>query len=46
MSCKLLKIYNQMAADIFVAQVVKYYGDHCKSSLVYDARRYGKFQSN
>jgi flavin reductase (DIM6/NTAB) family NADH-FMN oxidoreductase RutF len=46
MSCKLLKIYDQMAADIFVAQVVKYHGDHSKSSLVYDAKRYGKFQSN
>ena len=46
MNCKLLKIYDDHTADIFVGQVVKYFGDHSKSSLIYDARRYGKFQSN
>ena len=46
MNCKLLKIYDNHAADIFVGQVVKYFGDHSKPSLIYDARRYGKFQSN
>ena len=46
MNCKLLKIYDNHAADIFVGQVVKYFGDQSKSSLIYDARRYGRFQSN
>ena len=46
MNCKLLKIYDNHEADIFVGQVVKYFGDHSKSSLIYDARRYGRFQSN
>ena len=46
MNYKLLKIYDNHAADIFVGQVVKYFGDHSKSSLIYDARRYGGFQSN
>ena len=46
MNCKLLKIYDDHEADIFVGQVVKYFGDHSKSSLIYDARRYGRFQSN
>ena len=45
-NCKLLKIYDSHAADIFVGQVVKYSGDQGRSSLVYDARRYGGFQSN
>lgn len=46
MNCKLLKIYDDHEANIFVGQVVKFFGDHSKSSLIYDARRYGRFQSN
>jgi flavin reductase (DIM6/NTAB) family NADH-FMN oxidoreductase RutF len=46
LNCKLLKIYDKHAADIFVGQVIKYFGDHSNLSLVYDARRYGSFQSN
>jgi flavin reductase (DIM6/NTAB) family NADH-FMN oxidoreductase RutF len=45
-NCRLLKIYDNHAADIFVGQVVKYSADQGQSSLVYDARRYGGFQSN
>jgi len=46
MNCKLLKIYDSHAANIFVSKVVKYSGDQSQSSLIYDARRYGRFQSN
>jgi flavin reductase (DIM6/NTAB) family NADH-FMN oxidoreductase RutF len=46
MNCKLLKIYDSHAADIFVGQVIKCFGDQSKPSLIYDARRYGGFQSN
>jgi flavin reductase (DIM6/NTAB) family NADH-FMN oxidoreductase RutF len=46
MNCKLLKIYDSHAANIFVGKVVKYSGDQSQSSLIYDARRYGRFQSN
>jgi flavin reductase (DIM6/NTAB) family NADH-FMN oxidoreductase RutF len=46
LNCRLLKIYDNHAAHIFVGQVVKYSGDQGQSSLVYDARRYGRFQSN
>ena len=44
--CKLLKIYDNHAADIFVGQVIKYSGNQSQASLIYDARRYGRFQSN
>ena len=46
MNCKLLEVYDNHAANIFVGKVVKYSGDQSKSSLVYDARRYGRFQPN
>ena len=46
MYCKLLKIYDNHTADIFVGQVVKYSGNQSQASLIYDARRYGRFQSN
>ena len=46
MYCKLLKIYDNHAADIFVGQVIKYSGNQSQVSLIYDARRYGRFQSN
>lgn len=46
MNCKLLKIYDNHAANIFVCTVVKHSGDQSKPSLVYDARRYGRFQPN
>ena len=46
MSCNLLMIYNNHAADVFVGQVIKYSGDQSQASLIYDARRYGRFQSN
>ena len=46
MYCKLLKIYDNHAADIFVGQVIKYSGNQSQASLIYDARRYGRFQSN
>ena len=45
-NCRLLKIYDNHAADIFVGQVVKYSGNQSQASLIYDARRYGRFQSN
>ena len=46
MYCKLLKIYDNHTADIFVGQVVKYSGNQSQASLINDARRYGRFQSN
>ena len=46
MNCKLLNVYNNHAADVFVGQVIKYSGDQSQLSLIYDARRYGRFQSN
>ena len=46
MNCTLLEIYDNHAANIFVCKVVKHSGDQSKSSLVYDARRYGRFQPN
>ena len=46
MNCNLLTIYNNHAADVFVGQVIKYSGDQSQASLIYDARRYGRFQSN
>ena len=46
MNCKLLKIYDNHAADIIVSKVVKHSGDQSQSSLIYDARRYGRFKSN
>ena len=46
MNCNLLTIYDNHAADIFVGQVIKFSGDQSQASLIYDARRYGRFQSN
>ena len=46
MHCKLLTVYDNHAADIFVGKVIKYSGDQGQQSLIYDARRYGRFQSN
>ena len=46
MNCKLLNVYNNHAADVFVGQVIKYSGDQSQASLIYDARRYGIFQPN
>ena len=46
MNCNLLMIYNNHAADVFVGQVIKYSGDQSQVPLIYDARRYGRFQPN
>lgn len=46
MNCKLLKIYDNHAADIIVGQVIKHSGNQRQSSLIYDARKYGSFQSH
>lgn len=45
LNCELLKIYEDHAADIFVGKVIKHSGDQSQPSLVYDARKYGRFQS-
>jgi flavin reductase (DIM6/NTAB) family NADH-FMN oxidoreductase RutF len=45
-NCNLLTIYDNHAADVFVGQVIKYSGDQSQASLIYDARRYGRFHSN
>jgi flavin reductase (DIM6/NTAB) family NADH-FMN oxidoreductase RutF len=45
LNCELLKIYEDHAADIFVGKVIKHSGDQSQSALVYDARKYGRFQS-
>ena len=46
MNCKLLEIYYDHAANIFVCGVVKHSGDQSKLSLVYEARTYGRFKPN
>ena len=46
MNCILLKIYDNHAADIIVGKVIKHSGDQSQLSLIYDARKYGNFQSH
>ena len=46
MSCKLRQIYDNHAASIFVSKVIKYSVDQGQLTLIYNARRYGRFQSN
>ena len=46
MYCRLLKIYDNHSADILVGQVIKYSGNQSQQALIYDARMYGRFQSN
>jgi flavin reductase (DIM6/NTAB) family NADH-FMN oxidoreductase RutF len=45
LNCELLKIYEEHAADIFVGKVIKHSGDQSQPALIYDARKYGRFQS-
>ena len=45
LNCELLKIYEDHAAEIFVGKVIKHSGDQSQPALVYDARKYGRFQS-
>ena len=44
-NCKLSKVYDSHAADIFIGSVLRYSGDAEKSALLYDARSYGIFES-
>ena len=46
MNCKLIQIYDSHAANIFVGKVIKHSIDQSQLTLIYNARRYGKFQSN
>ena len=43
LECKLTKVYDSRAANIFVGSVNKYFGDLNQSALIYDARDYGRF---
>ena len=45
LNCELLEIYDTYAADIYVSTVIKYSGDQNRLPLIYDSRRYGKYQS-
>ena len=45
LNCKLLKIYDTHAADIHVGTVMNYSGVRNQLPLIYDSRRYGKYQS-
>lgn len=45
LNCELLKIYEDHAADIFVGKVIKHSEDQSQPALVYDARKYGRFQA-
>ena len=45
LNCELLKIYEEHAADIFVGKVIKHSGEQSQPALIYDARKYGRFQS-
>jgi flavin reductase (DIM6/NTAB) family NADH-FMN oxidoreductase RutF len=46
MNCKLLQIYDDHAANIFVSKVIRYSIDQSQLTLIYNARSYGRFQSN
>jgi flavin reductase (DIM6/NTAB) family NADH-FMN oxidoreductase RutF len=46
MNCKLLQIYDDHAASIFVSKVIKHSVDQSQLTLIYNARRYGRFKSN
>ena len=46
MNCKLIQIYDNHAANIFVAKVIKHSIDQSQLTLIYNARKYGRFQSN
>lgn len=46
MNCKLTQIYDNHAANIFVAKVIKHSIDQSQLTLIYNARKYGRFQSN
>lgn len=45
LNCKLLKIYDTHAADIHVGTVMNYSGVRNQLPLIYDSRRYVKYQS-
>jgi len=45
LNCELLKIYEGHAADIFVGKVIKHSGDQSQPALIYNSRKYGRFQS-
>ena len=45
LKCRLSKVYDSHAADIFIGSVLSYSGDAEKSALLYDARSYGIFES-
>jgi flavin reductase (DIM6/NTAB) family NADH-FMN oxidoreductase RutF len=42
LGCKLAKVYDSHAANIFVGSVEKYFGESYQSALVYEARDYGR----
>ena len=44
LNCKLLKIYDTHAAEIHVSTVINYSGFQNQLPLIYDSRRYGKYQ--
>ena len=46
MNCKLIQIYDNHAANIFVGKVIKHSIDQSQLTLIYNARKYGRFQSN
>ena len=46
MNCKLRQIYDNHAATIFVSKVIKHSVDQSQLTLIYNARSYGRFQSN
>ena len=43
LGCKLAKVYDSHAANIFVGSVEKYFGESDQYALVYEARDYGRF---
>ena len=46
MNCNLIQIYDNHAANIFVGNVIKHSIDQSQLTLIYNARKYGRFQSN
>ena len=46
MNCKLLQIYDDHAANIFVSKVIRHSIDQSQLTLIYNARSYCRFQSN
>ena len=45
LNCKLLEIYDTHAADIYIGTVMSYSGVRNQLPLIYDSRRYGKYQA-